>query len=116
MAEDAQYQQPLPTNPDDFGQDDRISFSRLDNKHIAVLDDGQEMEFDTDLRRWFHTIDEALIEQQQQGYVMAIAEQDRENGKGNGNGNGNDNGNGIKRKAGGEVSERHTRRLSSSFM
>jgi hypothetical protein len=58
----------FPTNPDDFGEDDRISFSRLDNKYVAVQEDGTEYEFDADLKRWIPLIDEALIEQQRSGY------------------------------------------------
>ena len=29
----------FPVNPDEFDSDDRISFSKLDNKYIAVQDD-----------------------------------------------------------------------------
>jgi HIV Tat-specific factor 1 len=42
----------FPTDIQEFDGDDRISFSRLDNKFIAVHDDGTEFEFDTDLRKW----------------------------------------------------------------
>lgn len=43
---------PLPTNVQEFDGDDRISFSKLDNKFIAVQDDGGELEFDADLKKW----------------------------------------------------------------
>lgn len=43
---------PFPTEVPEFDSDDRISFSKLDNKFIAVHDDGSEFEFDTNLRRW----------------------------------------------------------------
>lgn len=42
----------FPTNPEDFDADDRISFSKLDNKFILEADDGQEFEFDDALKRW----------------------------------------------------------------
>lgn len=42
----------FPTNVQDFDGDDRISFSRLDNKFIAVHDDGTEFEFDNDRKVW----------------------------------------------------------------
>ena len=42
----------FPTNPEDFDADDRISFSKLDNKFILESDDGQEFEFDDALKRW----------------------------------------------------------------
>lgn len=42
----------FPTNAEDFDADDRISFSKLDNKFILEADDGQEFEFDNALKRW----------------------------------------------------------------
>ena len=42
----------FPTNPEDFDADDRISFSKLDNKFILEADDGQDFEFDDALKRW----------------------------------------------------------------
>lgn len=69
MAEEAEYWS-FPTNPEEFDQDERISYSKLDNKYIAVRDDGTEYEFDPGLRRWIPMIDEALIEEQQKGYMM----------------------------------------------
>ncbi|KAL8736279.1 MAG: hypothetical protein Q9166_000434 [cf. Caloplaca sp. 2 TL-2023] len=78
----------FPTNPEDFDADDRISFSKLDNKFILEADDGQEFEFDDALKRWVPavrpqtpiTIDEgshaaiacgrALLEQQRQAYAV----------------------------------------------
>ena len=58
----------FPTDPAQFDDDDRISFSRLDNKYIAVQSDGTEYEFDADLRRWLPIFDEALIQAQQAAY------------------------------------------------
>ncbi len=69
----------FPTNPDEFDQDERISYSKLDNKYIAVQEDGTEYEFDDGLRRWIPMLDEALIEEQQRGYMMQGA--DAENGR-----------------------------------
>jgi HIV Tat-specific factor 1 len=65
---------PFPTKPEEFDQDERISFSRLDNKYIAVQDDGTEFEFDDSSKRWVPMIDEALIEEQQKGYAMLGAD------------------------------------------
>jgi hypothetical protein len=42
----------FPTDPREFDSDDRISFSKLDQKFIAVHDDGNEYEFDADSKRW----------------------------------------------------------------
>lgn len=62
----------FPTDPAQFDSDDRISFSRLDNKYIAVQEsDGTEFEFDAQLRRWLPVMDDeeiALIQQQQSAY------------------------------------------------
>ncbi|KAF3764808.1 hypothetical protein M406DRAFT_340337 [Cryphonectria parasitica EP155] len=62
----------FPTDPAQFDNDDRISFSRLDNKYIAVQEsDGTEFEFDAQLKRWVPVMDEAeeaLIQQQQSAY------------------------------------------------
>ncbi|KLU84205.1 splicing factor U2AF-associated protein 2 [Magnaporthiopsis poae ATCC 64411] len=41
----------FPTNPAEFDADDRISFSKLDNKYIAVQEDGAEYEWDGGLKR-----------------------------------------------------------------
>ncbi|KAI0395746.1 hypothetical protein F5Y17DRAFT_422102 [Xylariaceae sp. FL0594] len=59
---------PFPTDPQEFDADERISFSRLDNKFIGVLDDGSEFEWDTQLKRWVPIIDEELLAQQQSAY------------------------------------------------
>ncbi|KAL8701214.1 MAG: hypothetical protein Q9201_005038, partial [Fulgogasparrea decipioides] len=60
----------FPTNPEDFDADDRISFSKLDNKFILEADDGQEFEFDDALKRWVPALDSALLEQQRQAYAV----------------------------------------------
>ncbi|KAL8646703.1 MAG: hypothetical protein Q9210_005978, partial [Variospora velana] len=60
----------FPTNPEDFDADDRISFSKLDNKFILETEDGQEFEFDDALKRWIPALDNALLEQQRQAYAV----------------------------------------------
>ncbi len=75
MAAEAEFWS-FPTNPDEFDQDERISYSKLDNKYIAVQGDGTEYEFDDGLRRWIPMIDEALIEEQQRGYMFQDADAD----------------------------------------
>lgn len=49
---------PLPTNPEEFTSDDRISFSKVDSKFVAIQDDGEEFEFDHKLGRWVPLVDE----------------------------------------------------------
>ena len=61
----------FPSNPQDFDADDRISFSKLDNKFILVQDDGTEFEFDDALKRWIPVIDEALLEEQGMAYKVS---------------------------------------------
>ena len=48
----------FPRNPDEFDDDERISFSRLEQKFIAVHEDGTEFEFDAELREWIPTGDD----------------------------------------------------------
>jgi HIV Tat-specific factor 1 len=81
MADEAQQSEvwTFPTDPSTFDSDERISFSRLDNKYIAVVDDGTEYEFDRDLKRWVPIIDEDLIQQQQAGYFRNNDDDDESN-------------------------------------
>ncbi|KAL7925084.1 hypothetical protein ACQKWADRAFT_285003 [Trichoderma austrokoningii] len=50
----------FPTDVQEFDSDDRISFSKLDNKFIAVHDDGTEFEFDPELKKWTAVEEEPL--------------------------------------------------------
>lgn len=62
---------PFPTNVEEFDSDDRISFSKLDNKFLLVQDDGTEFEFDDAIKRWIPVLDEALLEEQQKAYRVS---------------------------------------------
>ncbi|KAI1096254.1 hypothetical protein F5B19DRAFT_438477 [Rostrohypoxylon terebratum] len=66
----------FPTNPQEFEHDERISFSKLDNKYIAVQDDGSEFEWDSQLKRWIPILDEELLAQQQSAYGGATSPDD----------------------------------------
>jgi HIV Tat-specific factor 1 len=55
----------FPSDPSAFDSDERISFSKLDNKFIAVGDDGSEFEFDAQLKRWIPSIDDDELQQRQ---------------------------------------------------
>ncbi|KAI1459013.1 hypothetical protein F4805DRAFT_422331 [Annulohypoxylon moriforme] len=70
----------FPTNPQEFEQDERISFSKLDNKYIAVQDDGSEFEWDAQLKRWIPVLDEELLAQQQSAYGGGAASPNDEGG------------------------------------
>lgn len=79
----------FPTDIEEFDKDERISFSKLDNKYIAVQDDGTEYEFDAGLKRWLPIIDEALIEEHQRAYITSLGDDDNnteagQSGKGQG--------------------------------
>lgn len=51
--EDAELAQTsFPIDPETFDQDDRISFSKLSNTYLLETEDGQEFEYDSQLRRW----------------------------------------------------------------
>ncbi|KAL3480148.1 hypothetical protein BJX99DRAFT_35712 [Aspergillus californicus] len=60
----------FPQDPSEFDSDPRISFSKLDNKFILETDDGQEYSFDTIMNRWIPTVDEDLLQQQQEAYKV----------------------------------------------
>ncbi|KAI1113674.1 hypothetical protein F5Y14DRAFT_207757 [Nemania sp. NC0429] len=75
---------PFPTNPEEFDSEDRISFSRLDNKFIGVLDNGSEFEWDAQLRRWIPIIDEKLLLEQQKAYGASDDSNNNENSSGGG--------------------------------
>ncbi|KAI9777808.1 MAG: hypothetical protein M1816_004408 [Peltula sp. TS41687] len=61
----------FPQTPEQFDQDDRISFSKLDQKWILEADDGTEFEWDQALKRWIPSMDEALLQKQGEVYAMA---------------------------------------------
>ncbi|KAF2430541.1 putative nuclear mRNA splicing factor-associated protein [Tothia fuscella] len=61
---------PFPHEEAEFGNDDRISFSKLDNKFILEDDDGSEWGFDANIGKWVPVVDEALLQQQQQAYAV----------------------------------------------
>jgi HIV Tat-specific factor 1 len=89
----------FPTNPDLFDQDDRISFSKLDGKYIAVQDDGTELEFDAQLRRWIPTVDEDEFAAHQRTYGGGDDDDDNYKADGGGAANGsNQQRNSQKRK------------------
>lgn len=60
----------FPINPAEFDADDRISYSKLDNKFLLVQEDGTEFEFDEAIKRWIPVVDEALLEEQQRAYAV----------------------------------------------
>lgn len=49
---------PFPVDEQLFAGDERISFSRLDNKYLAVREDGAEFEFDAQRKLWVLADDE----------------------------------------------------------
>ncbi|KAJ5227932.1 hypothetical protein N7489_008640 [Penicillium chrysogenum] len=57
----------FPTDVAEFDNDPRISFSRPDNSYLLETSDGREFLFNSILKRWVESIDEALI-RKQQGY------------------------------------------------
>ncbi|KAI0482773.1 hypothetical protein GGR56DRAFT_206714 [Xylariaceae sp. FL0804] len=83
----------FPTDPQEFDADDRISFSRLDNKFVGVHDDGSEFEWDAQLKRWIPVMDEELMAQQQLAYGGGGADDDDAS-----NNNANNRSNNKKRK------------------
>lgn len=67
----------FPIDPQAFDADDRISYSKLDQKFLLVADDGSEYEFDDALRRWIPVLDDELAQQQQAAYkVQGVDEEE----------------------------------------
>ena len=56
MAQPTPERAPFPSNPEEFDADERISFSKLDNKFILEAEDGQEFEYDNELKRWVEVV------------------------------------------------------------
>ncbi|KAK6954442.1 hypothetical protein Daesc_004409 [Daldinia eschscholtzii] len=77
----------FPTDPQEFEQDERISFSKLDNKYIAVQDDGSEFEWDYQLKRWIPVIEEELLAQQQLAYGGSASPDNDQDNASNSNNN-----------------------------
>lgn len=46
----------FPQTPEQFDDDPRISFSKLDQKWILEADDGTEFEWDQALKRWIPSV------------------------------------------------------------
>ena len=65
MAEDLPNAQPagpsdFPTDQSQFDGDDRISWSKLENKFILETEKGQEYGWDTALRRWVPVVSPSI--------------------------------------------------------
>ncbi|KAL1644758.1 hypothetical protein SLS58_004223 [Diplodia intermedia] len=61
----------FPTTREEFDADDRISWSKADDKFILEEANGNEWEFDDRLKRWVPTVDKDLLEQQGKAYQVA---------------------------------------------
>lgn len=48
--------EPFPSNPDEFDQDDRISYSKVDGTYILVDENDEEWEFNSSAKRWFQPV------------------------------------------------------------
>ncbi|PWY89790.1 putative nuclear mRNA splicing factor-associated protein [Aspergillus heteromorphus CBS 117.55] len=60
----------FPQDPSEFDSDPRISYSKLDSKFILETEEGQEYVYDTILKRWIPTVDDDLLQQQQEAYKV----------------------------------------------
>lgn len=69
-----EFQPPLPTSVGKFDQDDRISYSTLDNKYLAVHEDGTEFEFDAASGRWVLAEEEPLDGDDEAQHARPIGE------------------------------------------
>ncbi|CAG8943746.1 unnamed protein product [Penicillium salamii] len=70
---------PFLTDPVEFHNDPRISWSKPDSCWILEREDGEEFHFDTSLKKWVLEVDPELIRQQQSAYVYhGVEENDTE--------------------------------------
>ncbi|KAF2196536.1 putative nuclear mRNA splicing factor-associated protein [Delitschia confertaspora ATCC 74209] len=60
--------QPFPHEVDDFGNDERVAFSKAAGKWLLEDENGTEWEFNETAGRWTQTIDEEDIKRQQAAY------------------------------------------------
>ena len=51
----------FPTSPSAFDDDERVSYSRADEKYILETAEGGEYEWDSSLRRWIPVVGDALL-------------------------------------------------------
>ncbi|KAI9758493.1 MAG: hypothetical protein M1815_000039 [Lichina confinis] len=65
----------FPQTPEEFDDDPRVSYSKLDQKWILENDDGNEFEFDSALKRWIPSMDEALLAKQREAYAVPGADE-----------------------------------------
>ncbi|WEW55831.1 hypothetical protein PRK78_001264 [Emydomyces testavorans] len=70
LLADSAIRSSFPLDPTEFDSDPRISFSKLDDKFILETEDGEEYLYDTILKRWVHSLDDSLVEQQREAYKV----------------------------------------------
>lgn len=51
----------FPQSPSAFDADERVSFSRLDSKFILETEEGNEYEWDSDLKKWVPVVGSSFI-------------------------------------------------------
>ncbi|PGH11085.1 hypothetical protein AJ80_07273 [Polytolypa hystricis UAMH7299] len=66
----------FPKSPSEFEDDDRVAFSKLDEKYILEAEDGTEYEWVDGLKRWVPLVDDALLEQQGEAYKVEGVDED----------------------------------------
>ncbi|KAB8339096.1 hypothetical protein FH972_022032 [Carpinus fangiana] len=59
----------FPQEQEDFETDPRVSYSKIEHKWILEESNGSEWAYDESTKRWIPSLDEALLEQQQQAYA-----------------------------------------------
>ncbi|KAK4508319.1 hypothetical protein PRZ48_002057 [Zasmidium cellare] len=67
---------PFPYDQESFGDDERISFSKVANKFILEDENGIEWEWHPTVERWTQTITEEEMKQQAEAYKVAGVDED----------------------------------------
>ncbi|KAF1984689.1 hypothetical protein K402DRAFT_133513 [Aulographum hederae CBS 113979] len=68
---------PFPHSQEDFEEDVRVSFSKVDQKWNLEDDDGSLWEFNENIEKWTPLLDETLLRQQQAAYAVPGMEEVR---------------------------------------
>ncbi|KAF2771711.1 hypothetical protein EJ03DRAFT_388137 [Teratosphaeria nubilosa] len=70
VSTDAQQRAPFPSNPEEFDNDERISYSKVAQTYVLEDETGGEWEWSSKVNKWVPVTDEALLAQQQSIYKI----------------------------------------------
>ncbi|KAH9809507.1 RNA recognition motif (aka RRM, RBD, or RNP domain) [Teratosphaeria destructans] len=72
----SQQRAPFPSNPEEFDNDERISYSKVAETYVLEDETGSEWEWSSKVNKWVPVTDEALLAQQQSIYKIEGVDED----------------------------------------